>query len=118
MKVARSSLNLWIPDLGATTTGVVSRTIGVGPVPGQVAITPDGKYAYETDMDGVSVTKTKTGMGSVRSGDHPDGKHMNVTNSGAAGTVWVITTKTGAVIAVGSSPNSWRSVRPCIAPRP
>ncbi len=59
MKVARYSLKLWIPDLGATTTGVVSRTIGVGPVPGQVVIAPDGSYTYEADMDGVSVTKTR-----------------------------------------------------------
>jgi len=27
-----------------------------------VAITPDGKDTYEANMDGVSVTKTKTGM--------------------------------------------------------
>jgi len=44
------------------TTGVISKTIGVGPVPGQVAITPDGKYTYEADMDGVPVTNSKTGM--------------------------------------------------------
>jgi VCBS repeat-containing protein len=59
--VTRCSLNLSIANLDATT-GVISKIIGVGPVPGQVAITPDGKYTYEADMDGVSVTKSKTGL--------------------------------------------------------
>jgi hypothetical protein len=60
--------------------GVVSRTIGVGSVPGQVTITTDGEYTYEADMDGVSLTKSTSGMASK-------------------------ILKTGAVIAVGSSPN-------------
>ncbi len=61
MKVTRCSLNLWIPDLCDDHTCRLEDHRG-RPVPGQVVITPDGKYTYEADMDGVSVTKTRTGM--------------------------------------------------------
>ena len=72
-----------------TATGEVSATIPVGNIPGAVAFTPDGKYAYVTNGgDGtVSVITTATGevSATITVGSFPgsvtftpDGKHAYV----------------------------------------
>ena len=74
-----------------------------------MAITPDGKHAYVTNVVGgtVSVITTATGAvsapitvgkGPAAVAITPDGKHAYVANS-VDGTVSVITTATGAVSA-------------------
>ncbi len=91
---------------------------------GVVAITPDGKHAYVTNLvDGtVSVITTATGAvsapitvgkGPIGVAITPDGKHAYVTNA-ADDTVSVITTATGAVsapITVGKGP-AWVAITP------
>ena len=76
-----------------TATGAVSApiTVSKGPGAGGVAITPDGKHAYVTNVFGgtVSVITTATGAvsapitvgkGPTAVAITPDGKHAYVTN--------------------------------------
>ena len=76
----------------ATNTVVATVTVGTGPV--GVAVTPDGKHAYVTNVvpNTVSVidTATNTVVATIRWGlipqgvaVTPDGKHAYVTNDGA-----------------------------------
>ncbi len=96
----------------STATGAVTSSIPVSAPAQGVAITPDGKHAYVTNVGGsagpgttVSVIAAATGsvsanitVGTSPSGVAitPDGTHAYVANDGD-GTVSVITTATGAV---------------------
>jgi YVTN family beta-propeller protein len=102
----------------AATNKVVGVPIEAGEGPASVAITPDGKYAYVTDVFGKSVTVIETGLrrkvttieeiGSQPFGIAitPDGKYVYVTD-GASDEVAVISTATKKLvkaIPVGAEP--------------
>ena len=109
-----------------TATNMVVATVPVGAVPGWVAVTPDGKYAYVTNGNAgnppstVSVIDTATnmvvatvpvGLGPGALAVTPDGKHVYVTiiyvtDTSVQGAVSMIDTATNT-----GSPRSSRWVR-------
>jgi len=102
----------------AATNKVVGVPIESGEGPASVAITPDGKYAYVTDVFGKSVTVIETGLrrkvttieeiGSQPFGIAitPDGKYVYVTDSGSdeVAVISTATKKLVKAIPVGAKP--------------
>jgi YVTN family beta-propeller protein len=101
----------------AATNKPVGTPVGAGDGPASIAITPDGKYAYVTDVFGESVSVIETGLrrkvGEIKVGKEPfgvaitpDGKYAYVTDRSSKG-VSVISTTTKEVvktIPVGEGP--------------
>ncbi len=101
----------------AATNKLVGGPVEAGNGPTSVAITPDGKYAYVTDVVGKSVSLIETGLrrnvATIEVGANPfgiaitpDGKYAYVADSGSD-EVTVISTATKKVvksIPVGSEP--------------
>jgi YVTN family beta-propeller protein len=102
----------------AATNKLVGGPVEAGKGPTSVAITPDGKYAYVTDVSGKSVTVIETGLrrkvttieevGSLPFGIAitPDGKYAYVTDSGSdeVAVISTATRKLVKAIPVGSEP--------------
>jgi YVTN family beta-propeller protein len=100
------------------TNKLVGGPLEAGKGPTSVAITPDGKYAYVTDVFGKSVTVIETGLrrkvttieevGSLPFGIAitPDGKYAYVTDSGSdeVAVISTATKKLVKAIPVGSEP--------------
>lgn len=102
--------------VNAATNKVVGTPVEAGDGPTSVAITPDGKYAYVTDVFGKSVSVIETGLrrnvATIEVGANPfgiaitpDGRYAYVADSGSD-EVTVISTATKVVksIPVGGEP--------------
>ncbi len=103
---------IWAPSARAPPGKTGSRlvaTVGVGNFPIGVAITPDGAFAYVTNLltGTVSVIETasntlvatvRVALDPVGVAITPDGAFAYVTNAGS-GTVWVIATASNTVVA-------------------
>ena len=100
-----------------TSTNTVVATVTVGTNPENVAVTPDGSYAYVTNFGNMNVSVIRTSdntvvatvavdMGPDGVAVTPDGGHVYVTNNGS-NNVSVIRTSDNTVVAtvtVGTAP--------------